>query len=279
MSIKLITDSSADLPNELLKKHNIACVPLTIHMDDEEFYDNVNITSREFFEKLNSLKTMPKTSQVTPIQFVEVFKKSLENYDEIICVTISSNASGTFQSAMLAKNELDVDNIHIIDSMALSMGTGLLTLEVAELIEAGKSSKEIIDKVDSIKSRITQRFSVDSLEYLEKGGRIKKSSLVIGKILNIIPILSVEDGLTVPIKKARSYKGVFRFYKDFVNEAPVKRIIIGHGNDLDKAMKLREYFNTEISEKHDYIISDIGATIGCHAGPGVLHVALVRKEA
>ncbi|QOR35289.1 DegV family protein [Clostridium sp. 'deep sea'] len=278
MSIKLITDSSADLPKELLQSYNIGLIPLTVHMDDEEFFDCIDITPEEFFEKLDSLKTMPKTSQVSPQQFVSAFEKDLKEYDEIICVTISSNASGTYQSAVLAKNEVGSDRIHVVDSYVLSMGTGLLVLEIADLIKEGKTVNEILAKVESIKSRIDQRFTVDSLEYLQKGGRIKKSSMVIGKLLNIIPILSVEDGLTVAIKKTRSYKGAFRFYKDFVNESPVKRICIGHGNDIEKAMKLKQYFDKELSEKHDFIISNIGATIGCHAGPGVLHVAIVREE-
>ncbi len=278
MSIKLITDSSADLPQELLVKHKIDVVPLTIHMDEEEFLDGVNINSRQFFEKLDSLKTMPKTSQVTPQQFIEAFEKALHDHVEVICITISSNASGTYQSAVLAKEEVGSDRIHLIDSSVLSMGTGLVVLEVAELIEKGTSSVDILEQVASIKSRVSQIFSVDSLEYLQKGGRIKRSSMVIGKILNIIPILTVEDGLTVPIKKARSYKAVFRFFKDFVNQSPVKRFVIGHGNDLEKAMKLKAYFESELDQKYDFIISDIGATIGCHAGPGVLHVALLRKE-
>ena len=277
MSIKLITDSSADLPKALLEKYDIAFIPLTIHMDDKEYFDNIDITSQEFFEQLKQLKEMPKTSQVTPQQFMTVFEKELKQHDDIICVTISSNASGTYQSAMLAKNELNSDRIHLVDSLALSMGTGLLVLEIADLIKEGKAVADILNQVQSIQQRIQQRFSVDSLEYLQKGGRIKKSSMVIGKLLNIIPILSVEDGLTVPIKKTRSYKGAFRYYKDFVSEAPIKRICIGHGNDIEKATKLKEFFEKELNEKHDYIFSDIGATIGCHAGPGVLHVALVRE--
>lgn len=201
MSIRLIVDSSSDLPKDIISKYNIKVTPLTVHFEDEEYLDKVDITPDEFYTKLETTGIIPKTSQVTPETFKEAFSDELEKGNKVICITIGSNASGTCQSAFIAKEELNNDDIIVIDSNMLCMGTGYLTIVVANMIVDGRSIDEIIKVAEELKdNKIEQLFCVDTLEYLKKGGRIKSSQAVVAEILNIKPILNVENAITLHLE-------------------------------------------------------------------------------
>lgn len=281
MSIRIIVDSSADLPKSIVEQYNLKIIPLSVHFGDEEYLDSVNITPKEFYEKLEASDDMPSTSQIPPERFIEYIKPELDAGHSVIVVTIGSNASGTCQSAHIAREELDSEKITIIDSNSLSGGTGYIALTVARMAEAGKTKVEILEAVEPlINNGVEHVFCVDTLEYLKKGGRIKASKAAVAEILNIKPILNVENAVTQTIHKVRGRKKIIPYYikkmqseMDFDSEF----LIVAHSQDEAFANQLIDVLRNELKWEKEIIVSEIGATIGTHAGPGVL-ACFYRKK-
>lgn len=282
MRIRLITDSSADLPKEILERYNILQLPLHIIFGEEHFLDKVNLDPKEFFEKLVTYKESPTTSQVSPMEFIETFKQELKQNDRIICMTMGANASGTFQSAMIARDELEAeDKIAIVDSGLFCNGSGLLSIRIAEMIESGMEFGDIVEEANLLKHKIEVVFCVDTLKFLRKGGRIKSTEAIIGEVLQIKPMLRVEDGLTKPIGKVRGRHKVLKFFLDHM-ESNIDMdsklpIILAHGQDVEHIMQLKEQIQEKFSLNNEFIISEVGATIGTHSGPGILAISYIKK--
>lgn len=281
MTYRIIVDSTCDLPEELLEAYNMRMLPLSIHFGDDVYRDRVDIQPQAFYKLLEESNELPKTSQITPMAFIDAFKEEREAGNEVICITLASNASGTYQSAVLAKEELEDEGIHLIDSSMLSMGTGILALFVAKGLEAGKTLEEVLDSVDQLKEKIETVFSVDTLTYLKKGGRIKASTAAIGEILNIKPILRVADGITETIGKVRGSKQVMDYLVKYVKETwdPEDNafIAVGHGCVHKKVDKLVKKLRDELNYEGEIIVTEVGATIGAHAGPGVFGIYFIKK--
>jgi len=279
MEYKLITDSSADLTPEMIEKYNITVVPLSVHFGDKEY---LNLDPDEFYKMLDSSEEIPKTSQVPPERFIDAFKKVLDEGKKIICVTIGSNASGTFQSAMIAKEELNSQDIILIDSNSLCLGTGYIVIKIAKMLERGEELEKILKEVEYLKNnKIEHLFCVDTLKYLKKGGRIKASKAMIAEVLNIKPVLNVEDAITQPFGKVRGRKKIISFYVNHIkNNIDLDRnefIIVGHSQDLPHAENMAKALRDEVGYKGEILIGQVGPVIGVHAGPGVLVVFYVKK--
>jgi DegV family protein with EDD domain len=279
MKIQLMIDSTTDLPQDIIEKYNMQVVPLSVLFGEDEYFD---LSPEAFYSKLAKADIMPVTSQVPPDRFIKAYEKALESADHIICITLSANASGTYQSAVLARNEVSKERITVIDSNSLCLGVGYLALHVAKLIEAGKPLAEIIDSTnDMTGNHIEHLFSVDTLEYLKKGGRLKGAKAVIAEVLNIKPILNVDDGITQPLGKVRSRKKVIGYYIKHMTETLYKDkcpyILIGHSLDLAFAKELETAIRLELNYHGEIIIGEIGAVIGTHTGPGVLAVFYYKK--
>ncbi|PKM96226.1 MAG: DegV family protein [Firmicutes bacterium HGW-Firmicutes-1] len=279
MTYKLFTDSSADLPLEVIEKYKITVVPLSVRFSEEEYFD---LTPKEFYDKLELSETLPITSQVTPESFMNAFKKELDQGNKIICVTIGSNASGTFQSAGIAKEALETEDITLIDSNSLCLGTGMIVIKIGKMLEKGEVLEAILGMVNfHTNNRIEHLFCVDTLKYLKKGGRIKASKAVIAEVLNIKPVLVVEDALTVPFGKVRGRNKVISYYVDHIkNTIDYEKsdlVIVGHSQDRPFADKMVEALKRDVGYNGEIIIGEIGAIIGTHAGPGVLAVFYVKK--
>lgn len=273
--IQIITDSMTDIPKHLLEKYNIIVVPLTVNFGEDEYRDGIDLTGEAFYNKLAQAKELPTTSQVTPSTFVQIFQAVLKDGKEIICINGSSKASGTYQSAVLAKNELNNDKIDIFDTMALCFGGGFFVYEAAKMAEEGKNRKEIIDNLKAMKLKIDHIFTVDTLEYLKKGGRLNPMKATIATILNVKPILTVEEGLVESLDKVRGSKKVIG---KMVELAKVrgenfsnKTVAVSHANNPEKAKELVELVKKELNPK-EIILTEIGCTIGTHAGPGTLAI-------
>lgn len=191
--IKILCDSITDLPIEIIKKHNIDIVPLTVIFNEKEYLDRVDITTNEFYKMLRENDTMPKTSQATYAQFVKFFEKYKD--DEILYLAGSSAASGTYK-CRTCKRRVGA-NITIFDTFNLSIDAGPLVIKACEMVEKGLSVDEIVKNLENLKNDIEVIFSVDALEYLKKGGRISSTKAALGSLLNIKPILNVKDGLVV----------------------------------------------------------------------------------
>lgn len=281
MSIKIIVDSSSDLSGELINRYDFKIVPLSIHFGSEEYLDHIEITPEEFYNKLEIAEDLPTTSQVPPERFIDCMRPEIEAGNEIICITMGSGASGTCQSAHIAKEELKTDKIAIIDSNALCLGVSYIAIEVAKLVEKGKTVDEIIKEVEPLThNRIEHLFCVDTLQFLRKGGRIKASKAVIAEILNIKPILNVKDAITQPIGKVRGRKKIIPYYiSKLKSELDVDSdmILVAHSRDEAFANQLVNVIRTELNWEKEIFVSEVGATIGTHAGPGVLACFYKKK--
>lgn len=279
-NIKLICDSLSDIPKELIDKYNIHVVPLTVIFDGKEYIDGIDLSKQEFYKMLRNSEDMPKTSQCTYIQFRDAFKKYLNKGNDILYIGGSSVASGTFQSAMMAKNDLD-GNIYMVDTQNLSIGSGCLLLSAAEMLERKVDIKHILNHLENLKESVKVLFTVDTLEYLQKGGRISLAKATIGNMLNIKPVLSIEEGLVKPINQVRGKKQVVSkilslIKENFGEDLTKKRIILGFGDNNKEfnsfVEKLKEDF------KLDEIISvNVSTCICAHSGPGIIGIACCDK--
>lgn len=274
--IKILCDSITDLPIEIIEKHNVDIVPLTVIFNEKEYLDRVDITNKEFYKMLRESETMPKTSQATYAQFVEFFEKYKD--DEILYLAGSSAASGTYQSAVLAKNDVDA-NITIFDTSNLSLGSGLLVVKACEMVEKGLSIDEIVKNLEILKNDVEVVFSVDTLEYLKKGGRISSTKAALGNLLSIKPILSVKDGLVVQKSQVRGKKQIFNnlvnsLIEKYGEDLSDKTIFLGYGDNKDDLDTLKESLLNNTKAKNIYTLN-IGCVICSHSGPGVIGISCV----
>ena len=278
MGVTIVTDSTSDLSMELIGKYNIEVVPLTVNFEDESFLDGVEITSKDFFVKLKNSKNLPNTSQVNPSRFIELFTKILERGDKVIGIFISSTLSGTYNSAVIAKEEIGSDDIILFDSKTSSIQLGLIAIEGAKAVKSGKNINSIIDIINyAIKnSRIV--FMLDTLEYLRKGGRLTLSQAIIGNLLNLKLLMTVEDGTITMLDKVRGRKKGISWINDYIEEKGIflkdLPLAFVHGNSPDNLLLLKETLSKsqDISHGEDYAM---GAVIGTHLGPGCIGMGYI----
>lgn len=283
MTVKIITDSAADLPKELVAQHGIEVLPLMVYLDNQEFRDGETMNPQEMFRGMREGKVY-KTAQV-PLQiFREVFQRHAENGDTCIYVAFSSALSGTYQSAVLAKNEILEDypdvKLEVIDTKCASMGFGLVVLMAAELAAQGKSQDEILEAIRFHALHMEHIFTVDNLEYLYRGGRVSKTAAFIGGLLNIKPVLHVEDGKLIPLEKLRGRRKVLDRMVAIMAERGASQdqqvIGISHGDDIETAHNLRDMIRERFGCK-EFVISQIGGAVGAHAGPGTIALFFLSR--
>ena len=284
--IKIIGDSSCDIPRHYEEELNVSLVPLTVDIDGELYLDRVEITSAEFFEKLESCKNFPKTSLAGPDLFLEQYRKAKEEgYDTIIAITIASVASGTHQAAKIAaemmKEEAPELDITVVDSQVLSYVTGLLIIESATLAKKGASKQEILDRIRYIQLHFDVYFTLDTLEYLKKGGRISATKAVLGTMLDLKPILTLKDGLVVQVENVRGEKKAMGRIVELIaqrkGEAPLERVTIGHGTVSGKVEFLAKKLESAMGIT-EYDTFEVGVVIGAHTGPGLSAVFVINPE-
>ncbi|MDF2840824.1 MAG: hypothetical protein K0Q99_1596 [Clostridia bacterium] len=275
MAIRIITDTMCDVPKDWAEKYNIRVMPLTVHFGEASYKDGVNITMQEFYSKLEASENLPTTSQVPPIEFLDAFNDELNNGNDIICINGSSQLSGTYNSALLAKNQLESDKIHVIDSEGVTLGAGLLAIKAARLAEQGMISTEIVNEIRESVKRMKYFYIVDTLKYLHKGGRISLSTSVIGSILNIKPILTIKGGKLEMLDKSRGIKKAIAETFDIIKEngwtLENKVVGINHTNSLENLGLLEAYLKKEYHVR-EIIVGEVGSVVATHAGPGAVAI-------
>lgn len=280
MGIKIVTDSTADLPQGLVDDLSIAVVPLKVHFGEEEFLDWIDLDSDSFFKKLKDSEVMPRTSQPSPADFEAVYKRVGEDGDAVISIHISSHLSGTYQSATIAKSMLDGMDIEVVDSKVTSMALGAVVVAAARAAKAGKTKEEIMAQLYNNLGKVRVYFGVDTLEYLQKNGRIGKAAALLGGLLNVKPLLTLKDGVIIPKEKVRGKSKVQERLVAIIGEdlgTDVKgTAVVLHGNELEEGLKLKEKVEAAYNFS-EVIISSIGAVIGTHTGPGVLAIAVLPE--
>ncbi|MGN7414414.1 DegV family protein [Paenibacillus sp. SAF-068] len=276
--VAIVTDSTADIPEEIIRKYGIHIVPLRVLFGEETYADGVDLTSEQFYEKLKRVSVLPTTSQPSPTDFMNVYQALLdENPDRpIVSIHLSSGMSGTYQSAMLGKSLLEREgDITVLDSKSASYGYGLMVVQAAELAEQGKPAVEIAAAIEGMQQSRKLFFLVDTLEYLQKGGRIGKASAILGTLLNIKPILSIdEEGVIYAVEKVRGHKkAMARIIELFQKDLVGKRVnlAVGHTADPGSAIACAEQLRGHFT-LNEVVYTNIGAVIGSHVGPGVIAI-------
>ena len=273
--IKIVCDSISDLPQEIIDKYDIDIVPLTVIFDNKEYLAGENLSKIDFYKMLRESDTMPKTSQATYVQFKSAFEKYDEN-TKVIYIAGSSIASGTYQSAMLAKND-GHDNVFIFDSENLAIGSALFVIKACEMIEMGYSVEEIFSTLEMYKNNVEVVFSVDTLEYLKMGGRISSTKAALGNLLSIKPILEVKDGLVSQKSQVRGKKQIYStlaktIVSKFGKDLKDKTIIIGCGDNTEDLEIMKEALEKEAEIENIYFVN-IGCVVCSHSGPGILGIS------
>ncbi len=277
MKIKLICDSMCDIPEEINNKEFVEMLPLTINIDGKEYKDGVNFTKEEFYNILENSNNLPKTSQITYIDFKEVFEKYTKEGYDIICITGSSKASGTFQSANLAKADVD-GNIYIFDSLFLSLGSGQYVIKASHLIEEGNlSASQIVEELEKIRESVNLLFVPFTLDYLKQSGRLPSVVSFVGNMLSIKPICTMEEGKNKIISKVRGTKQIASKLVDMILELndgnlEDKILTIGYGSNEVDFNKLQEEVSKRINAKKIYITRG-GSCICSHTGPEILAIS------
>jgi DegV family protein with EDD domain len=282
-SVVLVTDSTADIPLEVREKLSITMVPLKVNFGDETYLDNITLQPAQFYEKLNSFKGLATTSQPSPADFLEVFKTLTDQGLTVISVHLSGALSGTYQSATIAKSMLENDaDVTVIDGKSASYGYGTLVVTAAEMARDGASRDEIIAEIHRLRKELRLYFLVDTLEYLQKGGRIGKASAVLGSILNIKPILSINDeGIVFPLEKARGQKRAIARIAELLEadfkDTPVSLTIAITPGHIAGVSEMSELLKKRLNVKR-YQETAIGPVVGTHAGPGTIGLFVIPVD-
>jgi DegV family protein with EDD domain len=276
MKLRLFADSACDLPLSFFKEKNVTLIPLQVNIDDRVYKDLETLNPKDVFKEIREGK-MPKTSQPNPQAFQEVFKELAESGEAGIYIAFSSELSGTCQTALMVREQVKEDypdlDLTIIDTKCASIGYGLVVLHATELALNGATKGEIIKSAEYRSEHMEHLFTVEDLDFLARGGRLSKASAFLGGLLNIKPLLHVEDGKLVPLEKLRGRKKLLKRMLDVMEERGTdlqnQLVGISHGDDEEAALELKQLIEERFGTKKFYI-NLIGAAVGSHAGPGTL---------
>ena len=287
MSIKIITDSSCDLGINFIEENNIELIQLLLNLDGETLKDDLgkSLGYREFYEKLRA-GSMPSTSQINIYTFEEKFKELLDKGYEILYIGLSSALSGTFNSANMARNNILEENpnakIAVVDSISVSMGLGMLIKKACKMIEEGKMLEDIVQWIEENKNKVIHAILVDDLKHLKRGGRVSASTAAVGSILNIKPLLKLNNSGAVEVSekikgKKKGLKRLASIVKENAINIENEILYIMHGDVLEEAQYLKGIILQELNFK-DVKVEYIGTVIGTHGGPGTIATVFWGNE-
>jgi DegV family protein with EDD domain len=268
--VRIVTDSTADLTQEQQRAAGITVVPLNVHFGDQVFRDHVDLSTDDFFRRLEAAPQLPRTSQPSVGAFEEAYRTLRQGGDEIVSVHLSSKVSGTYNSALMAAHSVGDSAIEVVDSLSTSMALGFMALEGAKLARAGRDRQAVAERMRSLVPKARVICVVDTLTYLERGGRIGKARALLGSLLNVKPILQLKDGEVVPLGRARGRpQALSRLVELLERDGKVSQLAIMHGRAQADAEQLRERVAATYPGV-DIQLTEIGAVLGTHTGPGVI---------
>ena len=276
--VAIVTDSTADLPSQLTKSRSITVVPLTLNFEGRSLLDGVDIRPSEFYRKLPNATTHPTTSQPSAGQFAETYARLLNDHDEIVSIHISEKLSGTYASAVQGAEMTEAKRVHVVDSQLVSMSLGLLTLAAAEMATQGSNAASIAERVTSMRENVQTYFSVATLEFLRRGGRIGRASAMLGSVLQVKPVLCIRDGLVTPLERVRTFDRALNRIIELTREVDRGKglcVIVGHADAEADAERVARALDP-VAET--LMIQPLGPVVGAHAGPGVVGVGVYAAE-
>jgi DegV family protein with EDD domain len=274
--IRVVTDSASDLSADLAAEKGVTVVPLSIRFGEEEFVDGSTLSADDFWARCAASPVLPETAAPSPGAFQLAFEAAADDgYDGVFCLNISSGVSATYQAAVTAaKTVADRIPVRVADSRSMTMGLGLMVIDVAELAATGATLDELAARVDALISRTLVFGLVDTLEHLEKGGRIGGARALLGSLLSIKPVVTLVDGVVAEESKQRTRGRSMRYLADKVRDTPsISRLAVCNGaaTDIDEFLEMIENVQTE----HPLVLTDLGPVVGTHTGPGTIGVCMV----
>ena len=283
MAVKLVTDSTCDLPKELAQRWQITVVPCNVHFGDEVYKDGVDMGPDEFYSRLVASPRLPTTAQPSVNDFHQIYGPLTDAGHDVVSIHLSAKFSGTLNSATQAREALQTTRggsgrIEIIDSRTASTGLGLLVLAAAQMVKEGATSDEVVERVRVLLPQTHCYFLVDTLEYLKRGGRIGKASAFLGSILSIKPILMIRDGEAHPVERPRSRdRGLTRLVEIARGLAPAKYLSIVYSTTPGEAESLRASLSDLVPEDRT-VVSRFGPVVGTYLGPGAVGVGVLSDS-
>lgn len=275
--IRIITDSTSDLSEDIIKKYNIEVLPLIVNFGEESYYDGVDMTFDKLISKIDGGAEFPTTSQINPQRFYDCFKKNLEEDYKIIYIGIGSKFSGTYQSACIARDMFNTEDIVIVDSENVTSGLGILVIYAGRLMEQGKNLREIEKEILSSIPKVDNMLAFNSIEHLIKGGRLSKTAGFIGNVLNIKPMLAIKDGEIGVVDKVRGTKKAIKAVIDYLDDKNIKSgtpviLLEAPGGDMKSIVRKK------LEEKDIEIIEQkVGCVVGTHSGPDAVGVLFIKE--
>lgn len=279
MTVRIVTDSTCDLPAHVVERLGITVVPLTVFFGDEALLDGVEIDSQTFYERLKSSGTLPRSSQPSVDLFQETYERLSADGSEIVSIHLSSKMSGTLNAASVAREVVKASaHVDLIDSYQVSLGLGVIVMEAALAAQAGKSLAEVVGATRRAMDSTGVYLLVDTLEFLRRGGRIGRASSLLGSILSIKPILHVEDGEVAPVERVRTRaKAIERIFQLALKHPRSKTLFVAYGGDSAQAELLMERLRPALPHT-EILLAEFGPVVGVHTGPGSLGIAYVERE-
>ncbi|HZS16256.1 MAG TPA: DegV family protein [Candidatus Dormibacteraeota bacterium] len=271
--IRFVADSTADLPASWAEEHRVITVPLKVIFGDEVLVDGVDVDAKAFYERMRSTTKNPTTSQPTPAEFEAAFRTAAADGSSVVCTTLSAEMSGTYGAAMTARESLPDLDIHVIDTRSVSIGHAGALQAAIDCAESGGALQDVLSTVEEVMRRQRTVFTVETLEYLRRGGRIGGARALLGSVLNIKPVLQILDGRIEPFDRVRTYARALDRMCDEVVAATGEagrpaRVVLGHGDKLEDCRMIARRLAPHCQGEPEII--DIGPIVGCHAGPGTI---------
>ncbi|HEV3405937.1 MAG TPA: DegV family protein [Candidatus Dormibacteraeota bacterium] len=277
-SIAIVTDSTADLPSQLTRTRSITVVPLTLNFEGRSLLDGIDIRPSEFYRKLPNATTHPTTSQPSAGRFAEAYAELLTDHSDVISIHISEKLSGTYASAVQGAEMTDSKRVHVIDSQLVSMSLGLITLAASEMVSRGDGASSIVDRVNAMRDQVQTYFSVATLEFLRRGGRIGRASAMLGSVLQVKPVLCIRDGLVTPLERVRTFDRALNRVVELTREVDRGKglcVIVGHADAEADAERVARELEPNCET---LMIQPLGPVVGAHAGPGVVGVGVYPAD-
>jgi DegV family protein with EDD domain len=275
--IKIVTDSTSDLSLDVARQHGIEVVPLRVHFGEQTFRDRLDLSSQQFFRLLKSSPRPPTSSQPPAGEFLELYRRLAADGSSIISIHLSSRLSGTYASACAARDMLEGANVHVVDTLIISACQGWMAMEAARMAAAGQPVETILDRLEYMKKNSHLYLTLDTLEYLHKGGRIGGAQALLGTALQVKPILMVQDGRVEVFERIRTRPKAVARAKEIVlhHAAGHKRVYLAilHAADEDIAHRLHDELVPQLDNLVESAVVEVGPTISTHTGPGGLGVA------
>ncbi len=279
--IKIVVDSASSIAPSLAQSLGLHLIPMKVLFGEETYLDSVTLDSEEFYRRLATNRVLPATSQPSAGEFLELFQRLTADGSEVLCILISHQMSGTLSSAEAARDMLPDRSIHIFNSLSVSIGEGLMAAAAAEMVQAGLPMEAILARLGRMRAQMRVFFVVDTLEFLQRGGRIGGAAALVGTLLKVKPILFIENGRIEPLEKVRTkQKAVERMLAVMTEQVGQGAAVWGgvaHTNCPVEAAQVEEMLRSRFACKW-VLMGEAGPTIGTHAGPGVLGIATCPVE-